>query len=59
LVRIGPPWSALVRLGPPIGQSKARAEGSLIFIAPGETRQYDIQIEILNNQEQINNTIKN
>ena len=44
---------------PPIGQSKARADGSLIFIAPGETKQYDLQIEILNNQEQINNTIKN
>ena len=36
---------------PPIGQSKARADGSLIFIAPGETKQYDLQIEILNNQE--------
>ncbi len=44
---------------PPIGQSRARAEGSLIFIAPGETRQYDLQIEILNNQEQIKNTINN
>lgn len=43
---------------PPIGQSKARADGSLIFIAPGETKQYDLQIEILNNQEKIINTIK-
>jgi len=38
---------------PPIGQSKARADGTLIFIAPGETKQYDLQIEILNNPEEI------
>lgn len=31
---------------PPIGQSGARADGSLIFIAPGETKQYDLQISI-------------
>jgi len=41
---------------PPIGQSKARADGSLIFIAPGETKQYDLQIEILQNQDEINHT---
>ena len=41
---------------PPIGQSKARADGSLIFIAPGETKQYDLQIEILHNQDEINQT---
>jgi hypothetical protein len=41
---------------PPIGQSKARADGSLIFIAPGETKQYDLQIEILYNQDEINQT---
>ncbi len=41
---------------PPIGQSKARADGSLIFIAPGETKQYDLQIEILHNQDEINHT---
>jgi hypothetical protein len=44
---------------PPSGQSKARADGSLIFIAPGETKQYDLQIEILNNPKQIINTINN
>jgi len=38
---------------PPIGQSKARADGTLIFIAPGETKKYDLHIEILNNPEEI------
>jgi hypothetical protein len=35
---------------PPIGQAKARAEGSLIFLAPGETRSYDLEINILHHQ---------
>lgn len=43
---------------PPIGQSKARAENSLIFIAPGETRSYDLEIDILNNQETIKKIIQ-
>ena len=43
---------------PPIGQAKAREEGSLIFIAPGETRTYDLEIDILNNQEAINKIIQ-
>ncbi len=43
---------------PPIGQSKAREEGSLIFIAPGETRSYYLEIDILNNQEEINKIIQ-
>ena len=43
---------------PPIGQSKARADGTLIFIAPGETKQYDLQIEILNNPEEIISVIQ-
>ena len=32
---------------PPIGQSKARAQHELIFLEPGETRTYDLEIEIL------------
>jgi hypothetical protein len=36
---------------PPIGQSKARAEGSLIMLAPGEGKNYDLDIEILNDQD--------
>ncbi|MGV8092577.1 MAG: aldose 1-epimerase family protein [Mangrovibacterium sp.] len=32
---------------PPIGQSRARREGSLIFIRPGETREYDLELEVI------------
>ncbi|QJW92259.1 aldose 1-epimerase family protein [Spirosoma taeanense] len=39
---------------PPIGQAKAREQQSLIFLEPGESRTYEIEIEILDNQEQIN-----
>ena len=31
---------------PPIGQAKARAENTLIMLAPGESRSYDIKLEI-------------
>lgn len=34
---------------PPIGQSKARKEGSLIFIHPGETMAYEIELEVFIN----------
>ncbi|GAB3492488.1 aldose 1-epimerase family protein [Spirosoma knui] len=43
---------------PPIGQAKAREDGSLIFLEPGETRTYDVEIEVLHNQTQINQFIK-
>ncbi|MBK5277296.1 MAG: aldose 1-epimerase family protein [Bacteroidia bacterium] len=33
-----------------IGQSKARAQNELIQIAPGETRTYDIELKIINNE---------
>jgi len=32
---------------PPIGQAKARAENTLIQLAPGERRTYDLEIEVL------------
>jgi hypothetical protein len=32
---------------PPIGQSAARKEGSLIFIQPGETREYKLEMEVI------------
>lgn len=32
---------------PPIGQTKARADKSLIYLAPGESRTYDLEFEIL------------
>jgi galactose mutarotase-like enzyme len=31
---------------PPIGQAKAREDGSLIFIQPGETRSYSVELEV-------------
>lgn len=39
---------------PPIGQSKAREQNELIHLAPGETRRYDLEIEVLNKKEKIN-----
>jgi hypothetical protein len=32
---------------PPIGQSAARKEGSLIFIQPGESRKYELELEVI------------
>ncbi len=34
---------------PLIGQAKARENGSLIFIEPGESKYYDLELEVLNN----------
>jgi len=39
---------------PPIGQAKARQNGQLIFINPGETKEYDLSIKILNKNADIN-----
>jgi len=36
---------------PPVGQKKARETGELIFINPGETKEYDLTISVLNNKE--------
>jgi hypothetical protein len=38
---------------PPIGQAKARANGQLIFIEPGETKTYNLELEILAEQSSI------
>jgi hypothetical protein len=32
---------------PPIGQAKARERNELIFLQPGETRSYELQIDVL------------
>ena len=37
---------------PPIGQAKARANNQLIFLAPGETRMYDLEIEVLSDMSE-------
>lgn len=39
---------------PPIGQAKAREQEELIFLQPGETRAYNLEIEVLEKQEKIN-----
>jgi hypothetical protein len=38
---------------PPIGQAKARAQNELIFLNPGETRHYNVEIEVLNQEATI------
>ena len=38
---------------PPIGQAKARQDKTLIFLAPGEKKIYDLEIEVLNNNNDI------
>lgn len=40
---------------PPIGQAKARHEGTLIFVAPGEKRTYDLEFRVLDTPETISN----
>lgn len=42
----------------PIGQARARAQNELILIEPGESRPYDLIIEVLTNEEQINQFVK-
>lgn len=44
---------------PPIGQAKARQKNTLIHLAPGEKRVYDLEIEVLNNKRDIYETFKN
>jgi Domain of unknown function (DUF4432) len=43
---------------PPIGQARARKENTLMFLAPGETKSYDIQLEIVDNENSINEFLK-
>ena len=38
---------------PPIGQAAARARKELIFLQPGETKEYNIEIEVLNQEPAI------
>jgi hypothetical protein len=38
---------------PPIGQAKARAQHELIFLKPGETRNYSLEIEVLDQEGSI------
>ncbi|MEC5144719.1 aldose 1-epimerase family protein [Chitinophaga sp. 212800010-3] len=38
---------------PPTGQAKARREGTLLFLQPGESRQYELEIAVLHTSEKI------
>lgn len=38
---------------PPIGQTKARKQNQLIFIAPGESKSYGVDLEIIDNENSI------
>lgn len=38
---------------PPTGQAKAREQGTLIHIEPGERRTYRLEVEVLHNEEKI------
>ena len=38
---------------PPVGQSRARKEGQLIFLQPGESRYYDLEFEVVTGNEAI------
>ncbi|HUQ64943.1 MAG TPA: aldose 1-epimerase family protein [Flavitalea sp.] len=40
---------------PPVGQSKARKDNQLIFLLPGETRSYDLQIDLMQDENDIMN----
>lgn len=43
---------------PPIGQAQARENNELIFLQPAEARLYDIDIEVLENDVEINQLLK-
>src|SRR5690606_18471886 len=38
---------------PPVGQQKARSEGTLLFLQAGETKQYDVVLEVLHKRVDI------
>lgn len=42
---------------PPIGQAKARAENRLIFIEPGESKTFRLEIKVLHDKDAINHFI--
>ncbi len=44
---------------PPIGQAKARKDQELIFLGPGETRAYDLEIEVMERDVKIKEFLKN
>jgi hypothetical protein len=43
---------------PPIGQAKARKDNTLLYLEPGEKNSYDLEIEIINNNREIEEFLK-
>jgi len=43
---------------PPIGQAEARKQNQLIIIEPGESRNYDLEFSVLDNEDKINNILR-
>lgn len=43
---------------PPIGQARAKEQHELIHLAPGESRVYDLEVEVQNNEVRINEFLK-
>lgn len=44
---------------PPIGQAAARAQGSLLFLEPGQSKDYELSIEVLTDPNAIQELLKN
>jgi hypothetical protein len=42
---------------PPIGQTKARQQNTLIIIEPGESRNYELDIDIINSETEIHSIL--
>lgn len=43
---------------PPIGQAKARSEGTLIELAPWEKRNYDLELKVITEKDELENLLK-
>jgi hypothetical protein len=43
---------------PPIGQAKARKQSQLIELSPGETRSYDLELEVIDSENEIRELLK-
>jgi len=43
---------------PPIGQARARKENQLIFLAPGAVKSFDVELEIVDNENSIHEFLK-
>ena len=43
---------------PPIGQAQAREQGSLLFLAPGESRSYELEFEVLTDPVQLEKLLR-